>query len=274
MRAAVFSISLVAALAAQQAPAQIVPEGKCAVTVASRPTLDDVRIYVQFDLPEVLRPSLDVVQTNNGWYAITVGTLPVGSFEQHKPQLVARGLLPEDAYCSAGQGYVAVVPPSDYSPGSGASAAQEPAKDHEPTTRRARFADFLEMRIPQDAIKFKIRYDAISQNGTGHDLVDLVRSYLDLLDAGPGWYLDSSLYAEGSCVRMAPALDVVVAYRIAGDVLSKTQEADFEAHVRAHEPEALAFFERWGLFDGQIMRIAYEKEKEFWGFVSKGGFCK
>ncbi|ARE42384.1 hypothetical protein RGUI_4358 (plasmid) [Rhodovulum sp. P5] len=268
MRPAVLSLSLCAALITQQAPAQIVPEGMCAVTVASRPTLEDVRAYVENDLPDTFKSTLRVVQTRNGWYAIMIGDVPAESFERRKSDYMAQGLVPADTYCSAGKGFVAVVPQADY------TSDTDVSEGTAPSDIRAHFIEAVKARAEQQGISFRLRYEGFSQVGTASDVENVVRSYLDLLDAAPGMYLDNILFASGSCVLIGPAIDAMAAFRMSGDVLAKTQDAGFGHLLLEKHPEAVPFFAGWGLFDGGIMRIAYEKEKEFWSFLDMGGFCE
>ena len=101
----------------------IVPQGKCAFTVASRQTLSAVRSYVENNLHSSHRSYLRVVRTKNNWYAITVGDVPRENFDDIKRRLVSRGEAPYDSYCSNGNSYVRVISPSDYRTASSTSSS-------------------------------------------------------------------------------------------------------------------------------------------------------
>ncbi len=89
--------------------AGVVPEGKCAFTVASRQTLPEVRTFVN----EVMHPShlpyVRVALSQNGWYAISVGDVPINDFSAIKNRLVRLGEVPSDSFCSSGSKYVSII---------------------------------------------------------------------------------------------------------------------------------------------------------------------
>lgn len=92
----------------------IIAPGKCAFTVASRQTLSEVKSYISNNLLSSHKPYLRVAQTDNGWYAITVGDVPKDSFNDIKRDLVSRGEAPSDSYCSDGSKYARTIPPDEY----------------------------------------------------------------------------------------------------------------------------------------------------------------
>jgi hypothetical protein len=108
------TIFLIATFFAIFAHANIIAEGKCAFTVASRSSLHDVGNYIEHEMHGAHKPFVRVVQTKNGWYAITVGDVPIDEFEHIKQRLLSMGVVPPDSYCSQGDAYVRVVLPNEF----------------------------------------------------------------------------------------------------------------------------------------------------------------
>ena len=79
------------------------PSGSCAVVVAARPSVQEVRSYIwENGWQDVAR----VFESTNGWIAITVGVIPNDGSTYEIARLKGRGTVPGDAYCSTGLPYV------------------------------------------------------------------------------------------------------------------------------------------------------------------------
>lgn len=114
---AVFAIGTLSFFPTASHAYEIIPQGKCAFTVASRQTFPEVQSYIDNSLHSSHRSYLRVVLTKNGWYAITVGDVAKEDFEDIKRRLVSRGEVPSDSYCSNGSSYIRVVSSSEYKSG-------------------------------------------------------------------------------------------------------------------------------------------------------------
>lgn len=90
-----------------------IPDGKCAFIVASRSSIDGVNSFLA-GLDDSLLKNAQVVVSNNGWYAISVGVFPREKFEKIKARRVAAGLVPKDSLCSSGKSYRRVLKASEY----------------------------------------------------------------------------------------------------------------------------------------------------------------
>lgn len=101
-----FYLTLFLLLAAGMSSAQQVPDGFCAIIVASRQNLTDAKLFMTEN------PTLGVkkvYKAPNGWLAISVGnTLEDGSGDEIA-RLVSQGKVPTDTYCSSGKSYRGVV---------------------------------------------------------------------------------------------------------------------------------------------------------------------
>ncbi|MCC5966116.1 MAG: hypothetical protein JJU24_08255 [Natronohydrobacter sp.] len=111
-RPSILSIGLfvgVTALQPNMAIAQttLVPEGQCAVVVASRQTIEDARNYIERN---IIDPAGTVVfRSQNGWYAISIGALATEIQADWLAREKSAGRVPGDAYCSMGARFEAVV---------------------------------------------------------------------------------------------------------------------------------------------------------------------
>lgn len=77
---------------------------QCAVIIASRPTLFEAHQWASTSTYQV-----DVIYlASNGYFAVSGGLIPKGSWRATVNDLKSRGLVPSDAYCSA-QGIVSVA---------------------------------------------------------------------------------------------------------------------------------------------------------------------
>ncbi|UWQ00777.1 hypothetical protein K3X44_09590 [Aliiroseovarius crassostreae] len=111
--------------------AGVVPNEKCAFTVASRKTLAEVRSYIATRLHPSHKPYLRVAKTQNGWFAISVGDVPKVKFSTIKSRLVRKGEVPRDSFCSSGKKYTRIIPRHEYLP-----MGQAPSTRRSPSKRR------------------------------------------------------------------------------------------------------------------------------------------
>ena len=92
----------------QPAPPLPIPSDRCAVIIASRQSVEEARAVLRVHDAESLGA---VYRARNGWYAVSAGVLPRGGATAAIAAMVGRGLVPDDALCSAGQSYVSRVWP-------------------------------------------------------------------------------------------------------------------------------------------------------------------
>ena len=99
---------IVAATPVRAAPVDI-PSGECALIVASRRGMDEVRQFIRTE-PDAAGRTPRVYLSENGWHAISRGFLSLREAPAVIRRAKRRGLIPQDAYCSTGQVYTARVP--------------------------------------------------------------------------------------------------------------------------------------------------------------------
>lgn len=107
-------VLLLLSVFSHSAMAGVIPEGKCAFTVASRKTLPEIQKYISYNLHYSHLPYVRVALTRNGWYAISVGDVPIGDFDQIKRRLLRAKEVPEDSFCSNGSAYVKIIDKESY----------------------------------------------------------------------------------------------------------------------------------------------------------------
>lgn len=90
--------------AGRGAPHLSATPNSCHLIAASRQTLDQVNAFAA-DYA-IFQPTMAVYRSQNGWYGISVGQV---SLAAAAPILANAKILPKDAYCSDGAGYVAVM---------------------------------------------------------------------------------------------------------------------------------------------------------------------
>lgn len=79
------------------------PRGECLIVVASRQYLHEVNDYLnELDSFEDVR----VFKSSNGWYAISVGSVPINASKHVILGLIEDKRIPADSLCSTGQAYV------------------------------------------------------------------------------------------------------------------------------------------------------------------------
>lgn len=100
MRLLVFIFLLISSSAAM---AVDFPEGRCAVVVASRPTLAEAHDY---RLAHQDQHISEIFLSENGWYAMVVDYIAADDADFILAQRKARNLIPSDSYCSTGNRYV------------------------------------------------------------------------------------------------------------------------------------------------------------------------
>lgn len=93
--------------AARAAP--LVEPNTCELIVAARQSLSEVRTYINQNISD--RRFLKVFKAQNGWYAISIGSLKPHEEEPVISRWKAIGKIPSDAYCSTGKRYLAQVDP-------------------------------------------------------------------------------------------------------------------------------------------------------------------
>lgn len=80
------------------------PDNTCHMIGASRRTVPEVNDFVRANMS--FFPSMEVYQSDNGWFAISLGLVRVDAVGQVKR---AGDTIPPDAYCSDGADYIAVL---------------------------------------------------------------------------------------------------------------------------------------------------------------------
>lgn len=90
------------------AQTNLIPEGQCAVIVASRQTIEDTQNYIKRNFVEPSTAAL-VFGSQNGWYAISIGLLPTEIQAEWLTREKSAERVPEDAYCSMGTRFVSVA---------------------------------------------------------------------------------------------------------------------------------------------------------------------
>lgn len=106
-------LAVVSMLATQAVSAEIIPFGRCTVIVASRTSMTEVQNfmsankYLSFDA---------VYESENGWFAVSIGLLPIDSFSDEMAGMKKRGIIPQDSYCSSGRKFHNKVWPTSIAP--------------------------------------------------------------------------------------------------------------------------------------------------------------
>ena len=109
-------------------------EGECALIVASRRTMEEVRLFHRNN-PDIQID--DVYRAENGWFAISSRLVPDSRRQNELTWRKRNGMIPQDSYCSDGETYVARVgsslsntstSSSDYAPGSTHPSAEFDAR--------------------------------------------------------------------------------------------------------------------------------------------------
>ena len=106
-------IALILSLATAAHAEVAIPKGKCAFIVASRSSIDEVNSFLA-GVDDSLHRNLQVVESSNGWYAISVGVIPEDEFDDIKARRVAAGIVPADSLCSKGTKYTRVLDEDEY----------------------------------------------------------------------------------------------------------------------------------------------------------------
>ncbi|WP_386683045.1 serine protease [Loktanella sp. R86503] len=85
--------------------ADFVKPGDCAIIVASRQSVPEALNYIRDNAIN----ADTIFASRNGWYAISVGTIPNAGSSDFVASLAARATIPPDSYCSTGEAYVSVA---------------------------------------------------------------------------------------------------------------------------------------------------------------------
>ncbi len=83
------------------------PNERCYITVASRPSLEDAQTFIHGRLNDT--SDVRVFRSDNGYYGITFGITSRVRADLRLAELKAIGAIPNDAYCNSGRRYVAEV---------------------------------------------------------------------------------------------------------------------------------------------------------------------
>jgi len=113
MRAGLIALTFSALAVMPLAAEPLVPEGHCAVVVASTQTIEDAR-DVAYSIREF--DQVAIYESVNGWYAVTVGYLETRRQAETLRRWKRAGRTPQDAYCAPGARFVARV---EWSTGAG-----------------------------------------------------------------------------------------------------------------------------------------------------------
>lgn len=94
------ALSLVGVLFAESssALAQVIPEGECAVIVASRPSLFEAQQWISQNPSS---PAMAIIKYANGQYAVTLGLIDKTDWRDSVASIVAAGQAPADTFCSS-----------------------------------------------------------------------------------------------------------------------------------------------------------------------------
>ena len=87
--------------------AEHIKPNECVLVVASRPTVQKAREYIIANIQD--RRFMKAFKSENGWIAISIGTLKPHEVEPTLKRWKASGKIPQDSYCSTGTKYVGVV---------------------------------------------------------------------------------------------------------------------------------------------------------------------
>lgn len=92
----------------EEATSLPIPEGRCALIIASRRSVADARLVMQ----EYAAQEYGAIYlAQNGWYAVSAGVFREGEAAGLITSLKRRGRIPEDSLCSAGRSYQSRVWP-------------------------------------------------------------------------------------------------------------------------------------------------------------------
>jgi hypothetical protein len=86
----------------------VIPHDKCALIVASRKTMQEVFDYIDENITSTRY--LNIYESNNGWYAISIGFLKKSQKNYVLEKWKSVGKIPSDSLCSTGRRYLYEVP--------------------------------------------------------------------------------------------------------------------------------------------------------------------
>lgn len=91
---------LTGTLFAESSPvfAQVIPEGTCAVIVASRPSLLEAQQWISQNPSS---PARAIIKYGNGQYAVSIGLVDKANWRDSVASFVAMGQAPKDTFCSS-----------------------------------------------------------------------------------------------------------------------------------------------------------------------------
>lgn len=148
-------------------------DGDCALIVASRKTLPEVRQFIG-ENPRI--PIYGVYESANGWYAIASRLLEKQEAKGTIDRLVVANLIPDDSYCSDGSSYLRAVA------GFGTSRNEQSASTPPPPA--GLFDDFdarpmerSEKRLLQAALALRGYYSGLIDGVWGRGSQDALERY-------------------------------------------------------------------------------------------------
>ncbi len=95
-----WALAIAAAALASNSPAlaQIIPDGQCAVIIASRPSLPEARQWIS-DNPSY--PATAIIKFRNGQYGVTIGLIDKSNWRDRVAAIAGAGQATPDVFCSS-----------------------------------------------------------------------------------------------------------------------------------------------------------------------------
>ncbi|MDQ2093622.1 S1C family serine protease [Rhodalgimonas zhirmunskyi] len=150
-----------------------VPDGKCVIVLASKPSIAEAIADVRARWSD--RDTV-IYQSRNGWYAITGDVVWKTVAEDRLASLKARGRVPGDALCSSGASYVALVGRYPATGGMAQPAPSKPADDLLAPFNARRLSQ-AEKRFLQLALAFEGDYNGLLDGDWGRISDRAMESY-------------------------------------------------------------------------------------------------
>ncbi|MDP8174102.1 YARHG domain-containing protein [Phocoenobacter skyensis] len=94
------SLLFLSLLSAFPSYAEQFPNNECALIVASRQTMDEVKDYINENISD--RRYLRIYKASNGWNAISIGMLKPNEVEPVMTKWKESGKIPQDSFCANG----------------------------------------------------------------------------------------------------------------------------------------------------------------------------
>jgi S1-C subfamily serine protease len=175
--------------------AEFVRPGDCAIIVASRQSIPDSFAYIRDNAIDAVA----IYASRNGWYAISVGTIPNTGSGDFVASLAERAAIPSDSYCSTGEAYVSVAwsRPADTASESSSSttASLDAPFDARPLTKQ-------EKRYLQAGLTLQGTYSGLTDGEWGRGSQKAYEAFL----AQEGWS-DTNRSAAILAIMTADAIE-------------------------------------------------------------------